>query len=49
MPYYINSYKKNIDIFKDNIESKIYKKIAALSMDAWITKEPVAQCHQSKM
>ena len=42
MPYYINSYKQSIDIFKDNVESKIYKKISMLSMDAWVTKEPVS-------
>jgi len=42
MPYYINSYKQSIDIFKDNVESKIYKKIGMLSMDAWVTKEPVS-------
>ena len=41
MPYYINSYKQSIDIFKDKVESKIYKKIGILSMDAWVTKEPV--------
>lgn len=41
MPYYINSYKQSIDIFKDNVENKIYKKIALLNMDAWVTKEPV--------
>ena len=42
MPYFINSYKQSIDIFKDNVESKIYSEISELSMEAWVTKEPVA-------
>ena len=38
MPYYINSYKQSIDIFKDNVESKIYKNVGVLSMDVWVTQ-----------
>ena len=41
MPYYINSYKQCIDIFKNNVESKIYRKISVLTIDAWVTEEPV--------
>lgn len=41
MPYFINSYKQNISAFKAKVEERIYNKIAILSVNAWVTEEPV--------
>ena len=41
MPYFINSYKKSISVFKDRVEESIYKKIGLLNVKAWFTEEPV--------
>lgn len=41
MPYFTSSYKQSISVFKARVEEKIYNKIALLSIDAWVTEEPV--------
>ncbi|ERI94521.1 glycosyl hydrolase family 38 protein [Clostridiales bacterium oral taxon 876 str. F0540] len=41
MPYFNESYKKSISVFKERVEEKIYSKIALLNINAWVTEEPV--------
>ena len=41
MPYFINPYKQGTNVFKDKVEEAIYKKVALLNVNAWVTDEPV--------
>lgn len=41
MPYYINQYKRSIQLFKDKVEQAIYDKVEVLDITAWVTSEPV--------